>query len=183
MFGRSEKLDEVQAIRGLNADFVALGCGDADSTPCANIRAAMRTLGLEPKAPAPPAPVEVALSTPKITATPPLLVKKADADAAARCGRRCGVLGALLGAGLSNMIPPAADPEGEALSQAAAAAASVAAVSLCSSFCNRARAETVPAPGACYELAGTYTHRVSDLNEVEAFADAVAKKRAAAVED
>ena len=155
--------EEVQAIRGLNKDFADLGCSEADSLPCQNLRAAMRKLGLAAETPKPPA---VALNKPGVVTPPPLLVPQASADAAAACTRRCGILGAALGASLSALVP--ADESDEVRAHVAAGAAAVASVALCARLCDP-RVEAAPQAGAPFLIAGTYTHELPDLKAVEAF--------------
>ena len=162
LFG-SNAIAEAQAIRGLNKDYEDLGCSEADSLPCQNLRAAMRKLGLAAERPTPPA---VALNKPGVVTPPPLLVPQASADAAAACTRRCGILGAALGASLSALVP--ADESDEVRAHVAAGAAAVASVALCARLCDP-RVEAAPQAGAPFVVAGTYTHELPDAKAVEAF--------------
>ena len=168
LFGKPapSPLDEVQAIRGLNADYAELGCDASPaSVPCANLRAAMQRLGLGA---APPKPPAVALRPPAVAAAPPTLVSKSAADAAHRCTRRCGLLGTVLAAGLPALLPEE-ELGGESQARAVAAGASLGFVALCSRVCEN-RSPGVAQPGVPYKLVGTYTHEVPDLAAVEAFA-------------
>lgn len=177
---------EIVSIRGLNKDYMDLGCEQTPTTvPCRNIIEAMKRLSLPVEVPTPTEP-SIQLGPPVVASKPPKLVLQTDADAQATCTKRCGVFGAVLGSALATtaLTSPAlsdlgvADQQKEIVAQAGAAAASVLAVAFCSRICEPNRNQkTFEAPGVGYKLTGTYVHEAPTKSDLDTFKAYVANAK------
>lgn len=180
LVGKDDAIGSVQCMRGLNRDYLELGCDDSlkkKSIPCLNVLEAMKRLSLPvpPEAPLP----KLELGTPQIASKPPVLVSRREADAQATCTKRCGIIGALLGSTLastafsSNLAADLGvnEDQRELVGQAGAAAASVVSVALCSRLCEPgSKQKTYEAPGVGYTVKGSYVRNMESMDQVETFA-------------